>query len=118
MGTSQSRQKTADAVSRFQQETNMVAVPARELERVFRRFATHGALSPEAFNFALGALEQFGLRKVSRTPLAAQLFRVFDQDKNGMIDLEEFLAGAALLAGGSLEEKAEVTFRAFDTDGS
>jgi hypothetical protein len=35
------------------------------------------------------------------------LFRVFDTDGNGVIDVNEFLAGAALLSNGTLEEKAE-----------
>jgi Ca2+-binding EF-hand superfamily protein len=106
-------------VNRFQAQTNFGSVPARELEKVFRRFASsRGVLAPAQFERALRALEEYGLRPVAGSPLAVQLFRVFDRDKSGSVDLDEFLRGAALLCGGTLDDKAEITFRAFDRDGS
>eukprot|EP01105_Mastigella_eilhardi_P013403 TRINITY_DN3055_c0_g2_i1.p1 TRINITY_DN3055_c0_g2~~TRINITY_DN3055_c0_g2_i1.p1 ORF type:complete len:228 (-),score=81.80 TRINITY_DN3055_c0_g2_i1:193-777(-) len=97
-------------------------VPVHDLEAVFRRHASAresgSSLDVRAFNDALSELEPLGLHRIANTPLAEQLFRVFDKDHSGAIDLEEFVVGAALLANGSNDEKAEVTFRAFDSNGN
>lgn len=45
-----------------------------------------------------------------------QLFEIFDFDKNGTIDIQEFVAGVSLIAKGTVEERAEVLFSAIDLD--
>lgn len=75
-------------------------------------------LDKSAFNAALKALEVYGLHKISGTPLADRLFVLFDKDSNGVIDRREFVTGIAMLAKGSIEEKLELTFKAYDIDNS
>eukprot|EP00727_Mastigamoeba_balamuthi_P011039 m51a1_g6558 hypothetical protein (216) ;mRNA; f:112275-113400 len=110
-----------EAAAKFQEQTNIGNVPAKTVEAVFRRFAAHEAggqptLNHRLFDDALEALEKDGLKKISHTPLSRQLFRVFDRDNSGSIDLNEFITGITLLSNGTLDDKAEVTFKAFDTN--
>lgn len=46
------------------------------------------------------------------------VFKFFDMDNNGKIDSYEFICALALMAHGSLEEKAELIFNLYDFDGS
>ncbi|XP_065670386.1 trafficking protein particle complex subunit 12 isoform X2 [Hydra vulgaris] len=49
--------------------------------------------------------------------IAEQLFETFDQDKNGLIDLKEFVTGAALCLHGSLKDKCRLLFKIFNLNG-
>ncbi|KAA0163531.1 hypothetical protein FNF28_04188 [Cafeteria roenbergensis] len=51
-------------------------------------------------------------------PLAARVFRLFDADGGGSVDLRELYAGMLRATRGSLEERAEFFFQLFDEDGS
>eukprot|EP00937_MAST-01D_sp_MAST-1D-sp2_P003978 g3978.t1 len=46
------------------------------------------------------------------------LFRIFDVDNDGTIDLNEFISGFCFMCKGSVEEKAALMFTANDLDGN
>ena len=46
--------------------------------------------------------------------IAEPLFKLLDGDGNGTIGCREFITGMTILASGTLEEKAKLTFRAID----
>eukprot|EP00742_Colponemidia_sp_Colp-10_P002797 GILJ01002991.1.p1 GENE.GILJ01002991.1~~GILJ01002991.1.p1 ORF type:complete len:769 (+),score=114.17 GILJ01002991.1:198-2504(+) len=49
--------------------------------------------------------------------LGERLYAVFDKDKNGSIDFQEFITGLALIYHGTLEEKQKFLFEMYDFDG-
>ena len=48
---------------------------------------------------------------------ASRFFEILDQDKEGSIDLEEFLQGMQMLMTGSPERKLRFLFDVYDMDG-
>lgn len=75
------------AIDAFQNSTNLGSVPVAELEHVFQTLSTKGKLDQAHFEQALAALEKFGLKKIAHTPLSTQLYRVFDRDRSGSIEI-------------------------------
>ena len=49
--------------------------------------------------------------------LKSQIFRVFDTNRDGLIDREEFTRGLALCCRGSLDEKLRFCFDMVDLSG-
>jgi len=46
------------------------------------------------------------------------LYDFFDTNHDGSIDMEELILGLSIMSQGTIDEKAELLFRAIDTDGS
>ncbi|XP_057314478.1 trafficking protein particle complex subunit 12-like [Hydractinia symbiolongicarpus] len=57
--------------------------------------------------------EVFGMTEL----VIEQLFEAFDRDKNGLVDMEEFVTGMALCLHGSVKEKCKLLFKIFNLDG-
>jgi len=57
--------------------------------------------------------EIFGLNDL----IVEQLFQAFDRDKNGIIDLQEFVTGMALCLHGGIKEKCHLLFKIFNLNG-
>lgn len=49
---------------------------------------------------------------------ADEVFRVYDQDKNGMLNFREFLVGISILKKAPIEDKLTTVFNLYDIDGS
>lgn len=62
-------------------------------------------LNKEKFRAGLGKLEACGLRNLEDSPFVERLFTLLDTDKNGTVDLQEFVSGLSLLCKGTPEEK-------------
>jgi predicted ferric reductase/Ca2+-binding EF-hand superfamily protein len=88
------------------------AVDARLLATLEKAFATHagadGVIDPAELQKALG------LRSVY---LARRIFQIFDQNGDGVITRDEFLAGVRTLIFGSDRDKLLFAFRLHDHDG-
>jgi Ca2+-binding EF-hand superfamily protein len=69
--------------------------------------STHAGIDIETFG------EYFSYPGVLRE----QIFKVFDSNKDGLIDREEFMRGLAMCCKGSLIEKLEFCFGMFDLSG-
>ncbi|KAJ8599335.1 hypothetical protein CTAYLR_005323 [Chrysophaeum taylorii] len=76
-------------------------------ERLSRR-AVDGKISRAAFEAALGGRSSLA---------AATLFKAFDTDHDGGIDLAELAAGLSVWCRGSRHEKIRAAFRLFDANG-
>jgi|TARA_B110000090_G_scaffold162868_1_gene179956 Ca2+-binding EF-hand superfamily protein len=62
-------------------------------------------------------IETFGEYFAYPGVLREQIFKVFDSNKDGLIDREEFMRGLAMCCRGSLNEKLEFCFGMFDLSG-
>jgi len=57
--------------------------------------------------------EVFGTNEL----VVEQLFEAFDKDKNGLVDMQEFISGMALCLHGSIKDKCSLLFKVFNLDG-
>ena len=64
-------------------------------------------LDEAAFQRGLGMLEKAGLRNLDKSPFAHRLFQLLDTNKDGRVDLREFVTGLSMLCKGTAEEKLE-----------
>ncbi|CAF0732390.1 unnamed protein product [Brachionus calyciflorus] len=51
-------------------------------------------------------------------PITEIIFNCFDRDKNGFIDLEEFIIAYAITTRGTIREKLSYAFDMYDSDGN
>lgn len=72
-----------------------------------------------------GGLSQFRFRELlqrefnmSDPAACLQLFSAFDRDKSGHLTFEEFAGGLSVLIGGTMDEKLQLAFNAYDVDGN
>lgn len=58
------------------------------------------------------------LENVSDNPIAPRFVQLFDRDKNGMVDFEEFLSGLSVFGRkGKLQDKLHFIFQLYDMNG-
>lgn len=59
----------------------------------------------------------FSLNQDHLQSVLDRIFKLFDEDGNGMITFNELSAGLTVLCGGSREDKVETVFHLFDDNG-
>jgi Ca2+-binding EF-hand superfamily protein len=122
---SQSQSQTPEPEPEWAESTVFSTVDASELFAVFRRRAqvdSAGALALDSTAFAAALHElrsraRFRDLSASSETFAERLFHVLDADRNGVLDVREFLHGLGLLTRGSLPEKIRLSFDLFDANG-
>eukprot|EP01103_Thecamoeba_quadrilineata_P004366 TRINITY_DN1407_c0_g1_i2.p1 TRINITY_DN1407_c0_g1~~TRINITY_DN1407_c0_g1_i2.p1 ORF type:complete len:169 (+),score=25.42 TRINITY_DN1407_c0_g1_i2:220-726(+) len=62
-------------------------------------------------------MRDVGLKDLEMTPFIDRLFVLFDHNNDGFVDVQDFVSGMTILFKGSVEEKLELSFRAYDLDG-
>ncbi len=67
-------------------------------------------LDKNTFRKGLGLLSQAGLKNLDGSPFVDRLFLMLDINKDGTIDLQEFVTGLSLLCKGTPEEKLKRKF--------
>ncbi|EGG22713.1 calcium-binding protein [Cavenderia fasciculata] len=75
-------------------------------------------LNRDQFKQGLNKLEQAGLKNLDNTPFPDRLFDLLDINKDNTVDLQEFVGGLSMLCKGSIDEKLELSFKAYDLDGN
>eukprot|EP01104_Vermistella_antarctica_P009865 TRINITY_DN258_c0_g1_i1.p1 TRINITY_DN258_c0_g1~~TRINITY_DN258_c0_g1_i1.p1 ORF type:complete len:225 (+),score=87.83 TRINITY_DN258_c0_g1_i1:57-731(+) len=105
------------AVKSFAEATNFDKVEVKALYDVFTQLAPEGSVDKAQFKAGLGKLEAAGLRNLDDSPFGDRLFTLLDLNSDGRVDLAEFVTGLSLLCKGSVEEKLELSFKAYDIDG-
>jgi len=109
-----------DLVKNLQEQTNFDKVEVKKLYETFVELSNGGkeALDKETFKKGLTKLEACGLKNIENTPFADRLFHLLDVNGDGSVDLSEFVCGLSMLCKGSVEEKLELSFKAYDLDGN
>jgi len=103
---------------KFQEDTHFDQVEVRKLYDIFTATALEGKLDRNNFFASLSKLEQAGLKNLNDTPFGDRLFEMLDLNKDGVVDLQEFISGLSFLCKGTVEEKLELSFKAYDLDGN
>ncbi|KYQ89745.1 calcium-binding protein [Tieghemostelium lacteum] len=109
-----------DKIKQLQEKTNFDKVEATKLYEVFYELSQGGKipLNREQFKQGLTKLESCGLKNLDNTPFSDRLFELLDVNKDNTVDLQEFVGGLSILCKGSVEEKLELSFKAYDLDGN
>jgi len=107
-------------VKRLQEQTNFDKVEVSKLYETFMSISNNGktALDKETFRKGLGKLEAAGLKNLDDSPFVDRLFTLLDVNHDGTVDLAEFVTGLSMLCKGTVEEKLELSFKAYDIDGN
>eukprot|EP00013_Stygamoeba_regulata_P022430 CAMPEP_0177653016 /NCGR_PEP_ID=MMETSP0447-20121125/13483_1 /TAXON_ID=0 /ORGANISM="Stygamoeba regulata, Strain BSH-02190019" /LENGTH=229 /DNA_ID=CAMNT_0019156389 /DNA_START=195 /DNA_END=884 /DNA_ORIENTATION=+ len=105
-------------VKEFVGETNFDKVEVKNLYEVFQSVAEDNCVKRDKFKMALQKLKDCGLKLEDNHPFADRLFEILDRNKDGVVDLQEFITGLSCLAKGTAEEKLALCFKAYDLDGN
>jgi hypothetical protein len=76
-----------------------------------------GVLDRTQFDEALAVFPALGLPPVRGTPLGRRLFDLWDLMSDGIVAEDEFVGGVVVLASGSQQQKADMTFSCYDLNG-
>lgn len=110
-----------ELVKNLQEQTNFDKVEVKKLYQTFMELSNGGkeSLDKETFKKGLHKLEACGLKNnIENTPFADRLFTLLDINGDGTVDLSEFVCGLSMLCKGTVEEKLELSFKAYDIDGN
>ncbi|GAM17941.1 hypothetical protein SAMD00019534_011160 [Acytostelium subglobosum LB1] len=109
-----------DTVKKLQESTNFDKVEVKKLYEVFSEISEGGRkpLDRAQFKLGLNKLSHCGLKNLDGTPFPDRLFDLLDINKDNTVDLQEFVGGLSMLCKGSIEEKLELSFKAYDLDGN
>jgi len=109
-----------EMIKNLQEQTNFDKVEVKKLFETFVELSNGGkeSLDKDTFKKGLSKLEACGLKNIENTPFADRLFHLLDANGDGTVDLSEFVCGLSMLCKGTVEEKLELSFRAYDLDGN
>jgi len=109
-----------EMIKNLQEQTNFDKVEVKKLFETFMELSNQGkdSLDKETFKKGLSKLEACGLKNIENTPFADRLFHLLDINGDGTVDLSEFVCGLSMLCKGTVEEKLELSFKAYDLDGN
>jgi len=88
---------------------------AKEIELLYSKWknqSTSGEVDKATFSYGLQAIG------ITDPLIIEEYFSAFDSDKNGTINFLEFVTGLSVVQRGSLEERLQFMFKAYDTDGN
>jgi len=105
-------------VKEFADATNFDKVEVKTLYETFLSLNPEGKVDKETFRKGLVKLESAGLKNLQDTPFSDRLFHLLDANGDGVVDLGEFVCGLSMLCKGTVEEKLELSFKAYDLDGN
>lgn len=96
---------------------NQINFSVEELQEWYKEFKASwpkGFLTEDEFKGVYSNIFPLG----DATEFARHVFRVFDQNKDGLLDFREFMCGFSVVLLGSLEEKLKFSFNIYDIDGN
>ncbi|CAD7938543.1 unnamed protein product [Amoebophrya sp. A25] len=102
---------------KLRSDCQLQQVPVKAAVDGFSKKAVAGQLDLGAFTMAYSELcEECKIEEPSHDTIT-NVFRLFDKDKNNMIDPMELCSGVSMLCKGTEEEKIHAVFDLFDTNG-
>ncbi|KAH3757104.1 calcium-binding protein [Pelomyxa schiedti] len=84
----------------------------KSMYKQFQRETPHGVIGKAAFREVMkqmGVVDEF---------LQDLIFRVFDENRDGMINFREFACALSVMTRGNPDEKLEFAFQMYDLDGN
>eukprot|EP00455_Lapot_gusevi_P001572 TRINITY_DN10610_c0_g2_i2.p1 TRINITY_DN10610_c0_g2~~TRINITY_DN10610_c0_g2_i2.p1 ORF type:complete len:496 (-),score=120.42 TRINITY_DN10610_c0_g2_i2:115-1602(-) len=78
----------------------------------FQRIANNGRVNKDQFE---RGLEGMGIKD---RVMIDQFFTAFDHSKDGFVDFRELVVGLSVMYRGSMEERLQLAFKAYDIDGN
>eukprot|EP00005_Dracoamoeba_jomungandri_P006271 CAMPEP_0174262276 /NCGR_PEP_ID=MMETSP0439-20130205/12884_1 /TAXON_ID=0 /ORGANISM="Stereomyxa ramosa, Strain Chinc5" /LENGTH=202 /DNA_ID=CAMNT_0015346965 /DNA_START=99 /DNA_END=707 /DNA_ORIENTATION=+ len=103
-------------INKLQTKTRFDRIEVKKLWEIFDSCSNNKQLDRKAFVEALHLLQDEGC--ATDTPFGERLFDLLDINGDGVLDLQEFVIGLSFLCKGSIEEKLELSFKAYDLDGN
>eukprot|EP01087_Luapelamoeba_hula_P009552 TRINITY_DN2473_c0_g1_i1.p1 TRINITY_DN2473_c0_g1~~TRINITY_DN2473_c0_g1_i1.p1 ORF type:complete len:389 (-),score=63.34 TRINITY_DN2473_c0_g1_i1:141-1307(-) len=99
-------------------ELNIFPEDMEVLMATFQKYGSgDGLLTFKEFEAAIAEVQNITYKSIFSPTYAKITWELVDSDGNGKIDATEFLVGVTVLASGTVEEKAKLSFKAFDKDG-
>eukprot|EP01117_Protostelium_nocturnum_P006490 TRINITY_DN2340_c0_g1_i1.p1 TRINITY_DN2340_c0_g1~~TRINITY_DN2340_c0_g1_i1.p1 ORF type:complete len:187 (+),score=49.83 TRINITY_DN2340_c0_g1_i1:78-638(+) len=111
MGAAQSQLKKEE-LEKLQQHSHFSGKELKAMYKQFRKETPQGVISKEEFREVMrqmGVVDSF---------LQDLVFNVFDDDKDGSINFQEFVAALSVMTRGEPKEKLELAFNMYDLDGN
>eukprot|EP01121_Diplochlamys_sp_Union-15-3_P019235 TRINITY_DN719_c0_g1_i1.p1 TRINITY_DN719_c0_g1~~TRINITY_DN719_c0_g1_i1.p1 ORF type:complete len:207 (-),score=58.44 TRINITY_DN719_c0_g1_i1:31-606(-) len=112
MGNSQSGRLTKDELEDLHKKTHFTQKELKDMYKQFKKETPQGVINKKEFKEvmkAMGVAEPF---------LQDLLFNVFDANKDGSINFQEFVSALSIMTRGTNDEKIEFAFQMYDFDGS
>jgi serine/threonine-protein phosphatase 2B regulatory subunit len=89
-------------------------VTTAETKRLFKRFLKIDADKSGGIDIQ----ELMAMESVAENPLAERIMQVFDKNRNGVIEMDEFLEGISIFSRqGAIDKKLEFIFSLYDING-
>jgi len=113
-GSSSKAEKTEE-INSFSKITHFSDVEVGNLYKVFKEISQPSLkVNHEVFQKCLAGLEQYGFVPPNDPLFSAKLFDLFDTNRDGVVDLQEFVCGLSILCKGTAEEKLQLSFKSYD----
>jgi len=111
----QLNKQRSQIVQEFYQATEFSKDQLHKLFNVFLEASKDGFIDRESFKQCIEKLKLPGFETEEAIDI---LFKGFDKQNQGLIDVRHFIAGLAAINSGSYDTRIEFLFRAYDLDGS
>jgi len=110
-----SKTENPEEIDSFAKSTHFSDVEVSNLYKVFKELSQPSLkVNREVFQSCLAGLEQYGFKPPKDPLFSTKLFDLLDTNRDGVVDLSEFVCGLSILCKGTAEEKLKLSFKSYD----